>query len=242
MVTTIHVAGFPGQDENGARQINQCVYSINGRLKQFSDWLLDIVAMGDLDAFFPAATREYAPLVDEMWREPAIQETYKRRNELHFLPDIAEYFLSRVLIHGILSFILIFELFLTRQPCFRDTPFVLVLNKYDLFEEKIDRVPLSACEWLNEFSPVRIHHNNQSLAQQAYYYIAMKFKDLYFSVTNRKLFVWQGRGRDRPTVDEAFKYIREVLKWADEKEETYYLEDSFYSTMEVSASPFIRHQ
>ncbi|RZR79619.1 hypothetical protein BHM03_00005398, partial [Ensete ventricosum] len=196
------------QDENGARQINQCVYSINGRLKQFSDWLLDIVAMGDLDAFFPAATREYAPLVDEMWREPAIQETYKRRNELHFLPDIAEYFLSR----------------------------------YDLFEEKIDRVPLSACEWLNEFSPVRIHHNNQSLAQQAYYYIAMKFKDLYFSVTNRKLFVWQGRGRDRPTVDEAFKYIREVLKWADEKEETYYLEDSFYSTMEVSASPFIRHQ
>ncbi|CAN6299887.1 unnamed protein product [Urochloa humidicola] len=304
--------------ETEVTQNRPSLYSLNQRLMQFADWLLEIVALGDLDAFFPAATREYAPIVQEVWKDAAIQATYKRNNEFHFLPDVASYFLDRVVeissngyeptetdilyaeginqwnglsllefslddrypftesfadkpddpsmltkyqlirinskgLHGGMRCLemleevraIIFCISLAdydqmwvqgsgefcnkmvasrdmfedviSHPSFEDTTCVLLLNKYDSFEVNVNRVPLTVCDWFADFSPVKPHHTHQSLASHAYYYIALKFKDLYSSICNRKLFVFQTRALERKTVDDAFRYIREVLRWDDVK-------------------------
>lgn len=123
-----------------------------------------------------------------------------------------------------------------RHPCFQDTPFVLLLNKYDMFEDKIFRgVPLTDCTWFSDFRPVGTsHYTPQNQAQQAYQYIAHKYKELFTSIncTGRKLFTFQLNALDKITVSRAFQYVKEILKWEDQKASAWGMipEDLSYST------------
>ncbi|GMI86435.1 extra-large G-protein 1 [Hibiscus trionum] len=320
---------------------SKTIYSIGPRLKSFSDWLLKTMVSGNLEAIFPAATREYAPLVEELWKHTAIQETYNRRSELEMLPSVASYYLERVVeilktdyepsdldilyAEGVTSsnglacvdfsfpqsspdenrdtadqhdsllryqlirvqargfgenckWLEMFEdvgmvifcvalsdydqftadgtnkMLLSRKffetivthPTFDQMDFLLILNKFDMFEEKIERVPLTRCEWFDDFHPLISHHrtntnsnsinNNPTLGQLAFHYVAVKFKRLYSSLTGRKLYVSHVKGLEPNSVDAALKYAREILKWDEERVNFSLSEHSFYSTEASSFS------
>ncbi|OMO84168.1 Guanine nucleotide binding protein (G-protein), alpha subunit [Corchorus olitorius] len=317
------------------------IYSIGPRLKAFSDWLLKTMVSGNLEVIFPAATREYAPLVEELWRDAAIQATYIRKSELEMLPSVASYYLERAVeilkmdyepsdldilyAEGVTSsnglacvdfsfppsshdenidaadqhdsllryqlirvqarglgenckWLEMFEdvgmvifsvalsdydqfsadgtnkMLLSRKffesivthPTFDQMDFLLILNKYDLFEEKIERVPLSRCEWFDDFHPMVSHHrsntnsnsinHNPTLGQLGFHYVAVKFKRLYSSLTGRKLYVTNVKGLEPNSVDAALKFAREILKWDDERANFSLSEHSFYSTEASSFS------
>ncbi|XP_041000253.1 extra-large guanine nucleotide-binding protein 1-like isoform X1 [Juglans microcarpa x Juglans regia] len=329
---------------NTGNNDDKTIYSVGPRLKVFSDWLLKTMVSGNLETIFPAATREYAPLVEELWNDPAIQATYNRRSELEMLPTVASYFLERAItvlrtdyepsnldilnaegvtslnglacvdfsfpqsapdadidaadqhdsllryqlirVHarglgenckwlemfedvGMVIFCValsdydqfsvdgngsitnkmvqsrqLFE-FIVNHSTFDQMDFLLILNKFDLFEEKIERVPLTQCDWFHDFHPVLGRHhsnsnsnsinNSPSLGHLASHYIAVKFKRLYSSLTGRKLYVSLVKGLEPDTVDAALKYAREILKWDEERANFSLSEYSIYST-EVSSS------
>nr|KYP65364.1 Guanine nucleotide-binding protein alpha-1 subunit [Cajanus cajan] len=323
---------------------DKTIYSIGTRLKAFSDWLLKTMVSGKLDAIFPAATREYAPLIEELWDDAAIKATYERRNEIELLPSVASYFLERaveilrtdyepsdldilyaegvtssngmacvefsfpqsppeetvdtadlhdsliryqlITIHarglaenckwlemfedvGLVIFCVSlsdydqfsvdgngcrtnkmtlsrkhFEAIVT-HPTFEQMDFLLILNKLDEFEEKIERIPLTNCDWLSDFRPVVSRHRSginmnsintsPSLAQLASYYIAVKFKRLYSSLTGRNLYVSLVKGLEPDSVDAALKYAKEILKWNEERPNFSLSDNSMYS---IEASSF----
>ncbi|OAY78841.1 Extra-large guanine nucleotide-binding protein 1 [Ananas comosus] len=310
-------------------------YSFSPRLRELSDWLLKVMASGNLDTSFPTYACEYAPLVEELWNDAAIQATYRRRSELLMLPITASYFLERyepsdkdilyadritssngiactdfsfgplacdghaidgdqqdmllryqlirihtkglgqnckwldmfedikivlfcialsdydeyyedpngVLINKMIESKRLFENLVT-HPTFEEMNFLLILNKFDLLEQKIDTSPLTICEWFSDFNPVvsrnqpsntRNPNSGATMAQQAFHHIAVKFKRLFSSITGRRLYVTWTNGLAQDTVDAALRYGREILIWEEEKP-IFGSSESIYSTEPSSYS------
>lgn len=149
------------------------------------------------------------------------------------LTDYDEFYIDSNgnLVNKMLASKKLFETIIT-HPTFSQKDFLLVLNKFDLMEQKLEQTPLTECEWFQDFNPIFSHHhsqrgsssssssssnNNGSLAQRAFHYIAVQFKKVFRDMVGRKLYVTSATGLESDSVDEALKYGREILKWENEK-------------------------
>ncbi|KAL0365456.1 UNVERIFIED_CONTAM: Extra-large guanine nucleotide-binding protein 1 [Sesamum angustifolium] len=159
------------------------------------------------------------------------------------LTDYDEYYedINGVRTNKMLAAKQFFESIVT-HPTLAEKHFLLILNKFDLLEEKIERVPLTQCDWFHDFNPVISLHphsatssNNPPLAQRAFHYIAVQFKRLFQSLTERKLFVSRLTGLEADSVDKALRYGKEILKWSEERN-TVSLNEWSTESMEPSMS------
>ncbi|KAF5745650.1 putative GTP-binding protein alpha subunit gna [Tripterygium wilfordii] len=331
-----------GPSDNMDQKDDNTIYSIGPKLKAFADWLLKVMASGNLEAVFPPATREYAPFVEKLWNDTAFQATYNRRDELEMLSRVATYFLERAVeisrpdyepsdmdilhaevttsLKGIpcLEFelpnsaemdlgatalshdsitryqlirvhprnlgenckwlemfedvdVVMFCVSLTdysefledsrgvtvnkmlaskqllesivTHPNFDGKDYLLILNKFDLLTEIIERVPLTQCEWFHDFNPVinpiqddsSRRYCNLSLAHRAFQYMAIKFKRFFHSLTGRKLYVSLVHGMKPDSVDYALKFAREIMVW-NEVEPSYTMIEASITSIEQTTS------
>ncbi|KAG6551879.1 hypothetical protein Mapa_006494 [Marchantia paleacea] len=100
-----------------------------------------------------------------------------------------------------------------KQSCFKETSFLLFLNKFDLFEQKIHKVPLSVCDWFSDYKPIA---TGRAEVTHAYQYVEKKFREVYHKNTNstnvRRVFqVYRTTAVDKTLVEKTFNLVDEAL-------------------------------
>ncbi|KAK4756619.1 hypothetical protein SAY87_006746 [Trapa incisa] len=101
-----------------------------------------------------------------------------------------------------------------KQPCFEKTSFMLFLNKFDIFEKKILKVPLNVCEWFKDYQPVS---TGKQEIEHAYEFVKKKFEELYFQITapacvDRVFKVYRTTALDQKLIKKTFKLVDETLR------------------------------
>ncbi|XP_044464540.1 guanine nucleotide-binding protein alpha-1 subunit [Mangifera indica] len=284
---------YDGSKELAQNETDSLKYAVSSENKDLGEKLSEIG--GRLD--YPRLTRELAQDIETLWKDPAIQETFARGNELQ-LPDCANYFMDNLqrlsdlnyiptkedvlyarvrttgvveiqfspvgehkksgevyrlfdvggqrnerrkwihLFEGVTAVIFcaaiseydqtLFEdeqknrmtetkeLFdwVLKQPCFEKTSFMLFLNKFDIFEKKVLKVPLNVCEWFKDYQPVL---TGKQEIEHAYEYVKKKFEELYFQSTtpdrvDRVFKIYRTTALDQKLVKKTFKLVDETLR------------------------------
>ncbi|XP_043722184.1 guanine nucleotide-binding protein alpha-1 subunit [Telopea speciosissima] len=101
-----------------------------------------------------------------------------------------------------------------KQPCFEKTSFMLFLNKFDIFEKKVLKVPLNVCEWFKDYQPMS---TGKQEIEHAYEFVKKKFEELYFQSTapdrvDRVFKIYRTTALDQKLVKKTFKLVDETLR------------------------------
>ncbi|KAM3378999.1 guanine nucleotide-binding protein alpha-1 subunit isoform X1 [Capsicum galapagoense] len=282
-----------GSKELAQNELEASKYLLSAENKEIGEKLSEIG--GRLD--YPHLTNDLVQDIEALWKDPAIQETLLRGNELQ-VPDCAHYFMENLLRFSDLHYLptkedvlfarirttgvveiqfspvgenkkseeayrlfdvggqrnerrkwihlfegvtaVIFcaaiseydqtlfeeerknrlmetkELFewVLKQPCFEKTSFMLFLNKFDIFEQKVLKVPLNACEWFKDYQPVS---TGKQEIEHAYEFVKKKFEESYFQCTapdcvDRVFKIYRTTALDQKLVKKTFKLVDETLR------------------------------
>ncbi|CAH9072162.1 unnamed protein product [Cuscuta epithymum] len=101
-----------------------------------------------------------------------------------------------------------------KQPCFEKTSFMLFLNKFDLFEKKVLKVPLNVCKWFKDYEPI---YSGKQEIEHAYEFVKKKFEESYFQNTapdcvDRVFKIYRTTALDQRLVKKTFKLVDETLR------------------------------
>lgn len=282
-----------GAKELALSEASSSKYGISAENKDIGEKLSEIG--GRLD--YPRLNEELVQDILKIWKDPAIQETFARGNELQ-LPDCADYFMENLqrlsdtnyiptkedvlharvrttgvveiqfspvgenkksgevyrlfdvggqrnerrkwihLFEGVTAVIFcaaiseydqtlyedenknrmmetkeLFE-WVLKQKCFEKTSFMLFLNKFDIFEKKVSKVPLNVCEWFKDYQPVS---TGKQEVEHAYEFVKKKFEELYYqNVTcdhqDRVFKIYRTTALDQKLVKKTFKLVDETLR------------------------------
>ncbi|XP_072977941.1 guanine nucleotide-binding protein alpha-1 subunit isoform X1 [Typha angustifolia] len=101
-----------------------------------------------------------------------------------------------------------------KQSCFEKTSFMLFLNKFDIFEKKVQKVPLSVCEWFKDYQPTA---SGKQEVEHAYEFVKKKFEELYFQSSkpdrvDRVFKIYRTTALDQKLVKKTFKLVDETLR------------------------------
>ncbi|KVH93659.1 Guanine nucleotide binding protein (G-protein), alpha subunit [Cynara cardunculus var. scolymus] len=100
------------------------------------------------------------------------------------------------------------------EDLMQKTSFMLFLNKFDIFEKKVSKVPLNVCEWFKDYQPVS---TGKQEVEHAYEFVKKKFEELYYqNVTcdhqDRVFKIYRTTALDQKLVKKTFKLVDETLR------------------------------